>query len=93
MEKFAMKRPLKADYIRKYGFEGERIWRFELLKYEEAKQAFDRRQANIKAYQDKIKNEEKAIRELVKKVQMSKPKTMTKATPAKGKTVTATKRK
>ena len=73
MEKFTLKRPVKADYIRKYGFEGERIWRFELLKYEEAKQAFDRRQANIKAYQDKIKNEEKAIRELMKKQKAEKP--------------------
>ena len=74
MEKFTFKRPVKADYIRKYGFEGERIWRFELLKYEEAKQAFDRRQANIKAYQDKIRNEEKAIRELMKKQKAEKPK-------------------
>ena len=74
MEKFTMKRPVKADYIRKYGFEGERIWRFELLKYEEAKQAFDRRQANLKDYQDKIKNKEKASRELVKKVKTEKPK-------------------
>lgn len=74
MEKFTLKRPVKADYIRKYGFEGERIWRFELLKYEEAKQAFDRRQANIKAYQDKIRNEEKAIRELMKKQKAEKPK-------------------
>ena len=79
MEKFTLKRPVKADYIRKYGFEGERIWRFELLKYEEAKQAFDRRQANIKAYQDKIRNEEKAIRELMKKRKAEKPKTTTKA--------------
>lgn len=31
------KRPIKADYITKYGFEGERIWRYELLKYNEAK--------------------------------------------------------
>lgn len=62
MEKFTMKRPQKADYVKKYGFQGERIWRFELLKYEEAKQAFDRRQANIKAYQEKIKKEQKAIR-------------------------------
>ena len=74
MEKFTLKRPVKTDYIRKYGFEGERIWRFELLKYEEAKQAFDRRQANIKAYQDKIRNEEKAIRELMKKQKAEKPK-------------------
>lgn len=79
MEKFTLKRPVKADYIRKYGFEGERIWRFELLKYEEAKQAFERRQANIKAYQDKIRNEEKAIRELMKKRKAEKPKTTTKA--------------
>ena len=63
MEKFTMKRPQKADYVNKYGFQGERIWRFELLKYEEAKQAFDRRQANIKAYQEKIKKEQKAIRD------------------------------
>lgn len=50
-----MKRPIKADYIRKYGFEGERIWRFELLKYNEAKIAKERQQANIKAYQKMIK--------------------------------------
>lgn len=62
MERFNQKRPIKADYVRKYGFEGERIWRFDLLKYEESKQAFDRRQANIKAYQDKIKNEKKALK-------------------------------
>ena len=62
-EKFNLKKPIRADYIRKYGFEGEGIWRLELLKYEEAKQAFDRRQANMKAYQDRIKNEKKASRD------------------------------
>ena len=51
MEKFTMKKPIKADYIRKYGFEGERIWRMELLKYNEAKIAWERRQANLKAFQ------------------------------------------
>ena len=45
------KKPIKADYIQKYGFEGERIWRYELLKYNEAKNAYDRQQQNIKAYQ------------------------------------------
>ena len=50
MSKFSMKRPLKADYIRKYGFEGERIWRFELLKYNEAKNAWERKEANRIAF-------------------------------------------
>ena len=54
MEKFMMKRPIKADYIRKYGFQGERIWRWDLLKYNEAKIAWERRQANLKEYQKKI---------------------------------------
>lgn len=92
MEKFTLKRPVKADYIRKYGFEGERIWRFELLKYEEAKQAFDRRQANIKAYQQKIKDEEKAVRELVKKVQAEKSKTSTVKKPSVQKTTAPAKK-
>lgn len=51
MEKFTMKRPIKNDYIRKYGFEGEHIWRMELLKYNEAKDAWERRQTNIKKFQ------------------------------------------
>ena len=84
MEKFTLKRPVRADYIRKNGFEGEGKWRLELLKYNEAKLAFDRRQANIKAYQDKIRNEEKAIRELAKEQKVKKPKKTTakKSTPA-----------
>ena len=50
MSKFTMKRPIKADYIRKYGFEGERLWRWDLLKYNEAKNAWERRENNMKAY-------------------------------------------
>ena len=67
MAKFSMKRPVRADYIHKYGFAGDRIWRMELLKYEEAKNAFDRREANMKAYRDRVKNEEKAIRDYKKR--------------------------
>ncbi|MBQ3506472.1 MAG: hypothetical protein IJA89_06860 [Clostridia bacterium] len=63
MAKFSMKRPVRADYIRKYGFAGDGIWRMDLLKYEEAKNAFDRREANMKAYRNRVKNEEKAIRD------------------------------
>ena len=51
MEKFTMKRPIRADFIRKYGFQGDTIWRWELLKYNEAKNAWERRQENIKAFQ------------------------------------------
>ena len=51
MEKFKIKRPIQADYIRKYGFQGETLWRWDLLKYNEAKNAWERRQANLKAYQ------------------------------------------
>lgn len=51
MEKFRQKRPIKADYIRKYVFQGDAIWRWDLLKYNEAKNAWKRRQANIKEYQ------------------------------------------
>ena len=51
MEKFKMKRPVKADYIRKYGFQGETLWRWDLLKYNEAKNAWERRQENLKEYQ------------------------------------------
>lgn len=63
MAKFLMKRPIRADYIRKYGFEGDRIWRSDLLKYQEAKNAFDRREANMKAYRDRNKSEEKKARD------------------------------
>ncbi len=55
MEKFTMKRPIKADYVRKYGFEGERIWRFDLLKYNEAKDAYERRERNIREYQRRVR--------------------------------------
>ena len=51
MEKFKQKRPIRADYIRKYGFQGDAIWRMELIKYTESKNAWERRQANIKEYQ------------------------------------------
>lgn len=51
MNKFTMKKPIRADFIRKYGFQGDSIWRLELLKYNEAKIAWERRQANIKAFQ------------------------------------------
>ena len=50
MAKFSMKRPVRADYIRKYGFEGDSRWRLDLLKYQEAKNAFERREANMKTY-------------------------------------------
>ena len=51
MNKFTMKKPIRADFIRKYGFQGDSIWRLELLKYNEAKITWERRQANIKAFQ------------------------------------------
>lgn len=50
MEKFTMKRPIRADFIRKYGFQGDAIWRLELIKYTEAKNAWERRQANLKEF-------------------------------------------
>lgn len=51
VEKFRMKRPVKADYIRKYGFEGESFWRWDLIKYTEEKNAWERRNANLKNFQ------------------------------------------
>ena len=48
--KFSMKRPIRADYIHKYGFEGDTIWRWELLKYNEAKNAWEQKEANRKAF-------------------------------------------
>ena len=50
MEKFTLKRPIRADFIRKYGFQGDAIWRLELIKYTEAKNAWERRQANLKEF-------------------------------------------
>lgn len=66
MEKFKMKRPIKADYIRKFGFEGETIWRWELLKYNEAKNAFENQQKNMKDFHEKVKSEEKIRKTLLK---------------------------
>ena len=54
-DKFTIKRPVKADYVRKYGFEGETIWRWELLKYNEAKNAWEQREKNMKAFRDREK--------------------------------------
>ena len=48
--KFYYKRPVKADYIRKYGFEGERIWRLDLLSYTEKKNAYEQKEKNRKAF-------------------------------------------
>ena len=51
MDKFTLKRPIRADFIRKYGFEGDAIWRLRLLEYNEKKNAYEQRQANIKEFQ------------------------------------------
>ena len=56
MEKFTEKRPNRKDYITKYGFQGDTIWRFELLKYEERKMAFERRNQNLKEFHKSLKN-------------------------------------
>ena len=50
MEKFTQKRPIRADYIHKYGFQGDAIWRLDLIKYTEEKNAWERRQANLREF-------------------------------------------
>lgn len=56
-EKFSMKRPVRSDYIRKYGFQGDAIWRLELIHYNEAKLAWERREANMKAFRKQVAEE------------------------------------
>lgn len=51
-DKFRQKRPRRQDFIDQYGFEGDAIWRLELLKYEEAKNEWDRYQKGLKKYQN-----------------------------------------
>ena len=56
--KFSMKRPIRSDYIKKYGFQGDSIWRMELLRYNEAKMAWERREENMKAFRKRVSEEE-----------------------------------
>ena len=87
-EKFSIKRPVRKDYIDKYGFEGDGIWRWELLKYNEAKLAWERRQANMKDFHKREAAERKRQKDIAKSTANSKSKTVKKtSTPKKNATV------
>lgn len=58
------KRPIKQNYIDKYGFEGERIWRLDLLKYNEQKNAIEHYNEGLKEQARRAKEEERRTREL-----------------------------
>ena len=57
-KKFSLKRPVRADYIKKYGFQGDSIWRMELIRYNEAKMAWEHREENMKAFRKQVAEEE-----------------------------------
>lgn len=54
-----MKKPIRADYVKKYGVIGDKLWRMDLSKYNEATDAYKKAQANNKAIALRAKKEKR----------------------------------
>ena len=54
-----MKKPIRADYVKKYGVIGDKLWRMDLLKYNEAADAYKKAQVNNKAIALRAKKEKR----------------------------------
>lgn len=43
-----MKKPIRSDYVKKYGVIGDKLWRMDLIKYNESNAAYKKAQENKK---------------------------------------------
>lgn len=43
-----VKKPIRSDYLKKYGIIGDKLWRMDLVKYNEVNAAYKKAQANNK---------------------------------------------
>lgn len=41
-----MKKPIRSDYVKKYGVIGDKLWRMDLIKYNESNAAYKKAQEN-----------------------------------------------
>ena len=82
------KKPVRAEYLKEFGFQGDLLWRLDSAKYQDRVDALKRQKENLRIQAQRARIEEKQIQQLKKEKTMAEQK---KAAATTSKKPTATK--